>query len=108
MCGQSSLGVRQSSGRPCATRYARPVNRAERAVQPRDFAWAAAALVAVVAMVLSVVSRLGQVLIADGWGERLLSIAFVVVGLLFWGWIAAGAWRRTVWGAPSATRGPSS
>lgn len=70
-------------------------------VQPRDVAWASAAVLAAVAMVLSVLSRLGHVLMAEGWGERAMSIVFVVVGLAFWGWIAAGAWRRTVWGAQS-------
>lgn len=83
------------------------MNGQEPAVRPRDYAWAAAALLAVIAMVLSVVSRLGHVLIAEGWGERLMSIAFVGAGLLFWGWIAAGAWRRTVWGASPTRREPS-
>lgn len=70
-------------------------------VQPRDIAWASAAVLAAVAMVLSVLSRFGHVLMAEGLGERAMSIAFVVAGLAFWGWIAAAAWRRTVWGAHS-------
>jgi hypothetical protein len=60
----------------------------------RDYGCGLVALIAALLLVGSVVGAIVR-LYADGLS---LSLVFsLVVSLLFWYWIAMGAWRRTTW-----------
>jgi hypothetical protein len=64
-------------------------------VQPtvRDVGCGLVALIAALLLVGSVIGAIVQ-LYADGLS---FSFAFGLVSLLFWYWVAIGAWRRTTW-----------
>jgi hypothetical protein len=59
-----------------------------------DYAWAAVAVLIVLAFLAGLGSALWQVATQRGFGDAL----WLPVGVLCAGWLAMGAWRRTVWG----------
>ena len=59
-----------------------------------DWAWGALAVFAAVSVVVGAAAGLTDLLRGELSG--VLRLAWTVA----WAWIAAGAWRRTVWGRP--------
>lgn len=77
----------------------------ERGTRPpaRDYGWG---LVAVVAGVLFAACGIGGTLALAAGRFSFGVIVGVVFNVVFWYWIALGAWRRTTWSSPhGAARG---
>ena len=68
-------------------------------IRPRDLIWLAVAVAVPAVLIFGVVTSLTGLRAATPrpW---ILEAVGIVVGVLFWGWIILGAWRRTIWGAP--------
>lgn len=69
-----------------------------------DYLWALLAVVAAIAVGMSVFTVLNSVASLgsselSNWG-RIASVGFALGYLAAASWVTAGAWRRTVWGCP--------
>jgi hypothetical protein len=60
----------------------------------RDYAWVSVAAIASLVLLTGLLN-VGWATIVEG---RWIVLVTAPVGVVFWYWIIAGCWRRTVWG----------